>query len=298
VGTPASITSADLLGLSTPPAAPAPKPVSNTDMLVEVFGDPYSPPMNNTANNGTSVPEDNIKNGFYYRFVCKNNGVLFENELLQIGVKCEFRQNLGRVTLFYGNKTSMCFSNFSATIVTHGDLATKLNIQLKPAETSIDAGAQIQQFVNSECVDDFSELPLMNIQFTYNNFPQQLSLKLPITINKFFEPTEMNSESFFARWKNLSNPNQEVQKIFKATLPMDTEVTKTKLLGFGVQLLDGVDPNPDNFVCAGIIHTRAMQVGCLLRLEPNRQAQMYRLTIRTSKETVSREISELLGNQF
>lgn len=29
------------------------------------------------------------------RFVCKNNGVLFENQLLQIGVKSEFRQNLG-----------------------------------------------------------------------------------------------------------------------------------------------------------------------------------------------------------
>ncbi|CAM5131292.1 unnamed protein product, partial [Natator depressus] len=28
------------------------------------------------------------------KFVCKNNGVLFENQLLQIGVKSEFRQNL------------------------------------------------------------------------------------------------------------------------------------------------------------------------------------------------------------
>lgn len=30
-----------------------------------------------------------------YRFVCKNNGVLFENQLLQIGIKSEYRQNLG-----------------------------------------------------------------------------------------------------------------------------------------------------------------------------------------------------------
>lgn len=29
------------------------------------------------------------------RFVCKNNGVLFENQLLQIGIKSEYRQNLG-----------------------------------------------------------------------------------------------------------------------------------------------------------------------------------------------------------
>lgn len=44
---------------------------------------------------------------YVYRFVCKNNGVLFENDLIQIGVKCEFRTNLGRLALFYGNKTSV-----------------------------------------------------------------------------------------------------------------------------------------------------------------------------------------------
>lgn len=49
---------------------------------------------------------------------------------------------------------------------------------------------------------------------------------------------------------------------------------RNKLLGFGMQLLDGIDPNPDNMVCAGIIHTQGQQVGCLLRLEPNRQAQV------------------------
>uniref|UniRef100_A0A1B0AQ09 Clathrin adaptor alpha-adaptin appendage C-terminal subdomain domain-containing protein n=1 Tax=Glossina palpalis gambiensis TaxID=67801 RepID=A0A1B0AQ09_9MUSC len=55
-----------------------------------------------------------------------------------------------------------------------------------------------------------------------------------------------------------------------------------------MQLLDNVDPNPDNMVCAGIIHTQTQQVGCLLRLEPNKQAQMFRLTIRASKKSVTR----------
>lgn len=55
---------------------------------------------------------------------------------------------------------------------------------------------------------------------------------------------------------------------------MDLAQVRTKLQGFGMQLLDGIDPNPDNFVLAGIIHMRAQQVGCLLRLEPNKQAQV------------------------
>lgn len=41
----------------------------------------------------------------HFRFIFKNNGVLFENDLIQIGVKSEYRQNLGRLGLFYGNKT-------------------------------------------------------------------------------------------------------------------------------------------------------------------------------------------------
>lgn len=49
---------------------------------------------------------------------------------------------------------------------------------------------------------------------------------------------------------------------------------KNKLSGFGMQLLESIDPNPDNMVCAGIIHTQSHQVGCLMRLEPNKQAQV------------------------
>jgi len=60
---------------------------------------------------------------------------------------------------------------------------------------------------------------------------------------------------------------------------MDQVSTRTKLSGFGMQLLDGIDPNPDNFVCAGIVHTKTQQIGCLLRLEPNKQAQVFIATV-------------------
>lgn len=281
--------SADLLGLSTPSAP------SNTGVLVDVLGDIYG---GSPSANAASTQQNNYNPK---KFVCKNNGVLFENDLIQIGVKCEFRQNLGRLALFYGNKTSFPLQNFSATIQSPSDWVNKLNIQVKPVDMLLEAGAQIQQMVNAECVDDYTDTPTMNVTFLYNNVPQKLKMKLPLTINKFFEPTEMNGESFFARWKNLggsiSNP-QKSQKIFRAAQPMDLVATRTKVLGFGMQLLDGIDPNPDNFVCAGIIHTRTHQIGCLLRLEPNKQAQMYRLTVRSSKESVSQEVCELLADQF
>lgn len=54
----------------------------------------------------------------------------------------------------------------------------------------------------------------------------------------------------------------------------NSPVSFTQIIGFGSALLEEVDPNPANFVGAGIIHTKTTQIGCLLRLEPNLQAQV------------------------
>uniref|UniRef100_A0A803T0D7 AP-2 complex subunit alpha n=1 Tax=Anolis carolinensis TaxID=28377 RepID=A0A803T0D7_ANOCA len=277
--------SADLLGLGAAPVTNSfPPPSSSGSLLVDVFSD-------TSANPASLAPgsEDN-----FARFVCKNNGVLFENQLLQIGLKSEFRQNLGRMFIFYGNKTSTQFLNFSPTLICSEDLQSNI-LSFDP---TVEGGAQVQQIVNIECISDFMEAPVLNIQFRYGGALQNVSVKLPITLNKFFQPTEMGSQDFFQRWKQLSSPQQEMQNIFKANHPLDTEITKAKIIGFGTALLEDVDPNPANFVGAGIIHTKSSQIGCLMRLEPNLQAQMYRLTLRTSKETVSRRLCELLSEQF
>ena len=73
---------------------------------------------------------------------------------------------------------------------------------------------------------------------------------------------------------SIFRPGQEAQKIYKAVYPMDPTQVKTKLIGYGFSILEGIDPNPDNYVCAGIIHTKTVQIGCLLRLEPNKSANV------------------------
>uniref|UniRef100_A0AAR2M6A7 AP-2 complex subunit alpha n=1 Tax=Pygocentrus nattereri TaxID=42514 RepID=A0AAR2M6A7_PYGNA len=284
--------SADLLGLrSAAPVSAAPP--SAGSLLVDVFSEagPAAPAAGSSDSLLAEGPGDS-------EFVCKNNGVLFENQLLQIGVKSEYRQNLGRMYLFYGNKTSVQFVNFTTTVSCPGELQSHILYHCTPVDPLVEGGAQVQQVINIECLTVFSDAPLLNIKFRYGGALQNLTLKLPVAINKFFQPTEMSSHDFFQRWKQLSQPQQEAQKIFKANHAMDTEVLKAKLLGLGTALLEKVDPNPDNFVCAGVIQTKAQQVGCLLRLEPNAQAQMYRLTLRSSKDTVAKRLCELLAEQF
>ncbi|GAB0190065.1 AP-2 complex subunit alpha-2 [Grus japonensis] len=214
--------SADLLGLGAAPLAnSAPPPSSSGSLLVDVFSDSAS----------AVAPLAPGSDDNFARFVCKNNGVLFENQLLQIGLKSEFRQNLVISSLISFLNHFLC-----------------LNLQTKPVDPTVDGGAQVQQVVNIECVSDFMEAPILNIQFS---------------------------------------PKQEVQNIFKAKHPMDAEITKAKIIGFGSALLEEVDPNPANFVGAGIIHTKSTQIGCLLRLEPNLQAQKWLVTMDVMTENLA-----------
>lgn len=76
--------------------------------------------------------------------------------MLQIGVKSEYRQNLGRLGLFYGNKTQVPLTNFTPVLQWSAEESQKLNVQIKPVELTLDAGAQIQQLMTAECVDSFS----------------------------------------------------------------------------------------------------------------------------------------------
>eukprot|EP00058_Branchiostoma_floridae_P012082 XP_002597570.1 hypothetical protein BRAFLDRAFT_266276 [Branchiostoma floridae] len=299
--TPASAPSAsdDLLGLSAGPAAAAPvtnnfaapaAPAGGGGLLVDVFDTP--PAQNNVSTALAPQAEEN-----FFKFAIKNNGVLFENELLQIGVKAEYKGNLGRLGLFYGNKTSYPFQFFTPTFLLNP--GAPMNVQTKPLDVNtVEGGAQVQQIINVECIADFVDAPILSIKFSYSGSMQQINLMLPVMLNKFFEPVEMDATSFFNRWKQLSSPGQEEQKIFKASFPINSDTSRTKLLGFGFGLLDGVDPNPDNFVGAGIIKAQSSQVGCLLRLEPNMQAQMYRLTLRTSSKSVTTRLADLLLKLF
>lgn len=285
---------ADLIG-----AGPA--PVTNNfaaadtgaaGLLVDVFDMPAAPAVGGIP---TITPgaEENLK-----KFVFKNTGVLFENDILQVGIKSDFTDAKGAIGVFYGNKTSSQFVSFFSTVHMPGDLDTRLQVESSPPPNVVEGGAQVKQMINVECIMEFNEHPLIDLQFSVNGISQRIALPLPLFASKFFSPTEMNAQDFFSRWKQLGKPEQECQKIFQARFPIDTETIKTKLVGFGMSLLQNVDPNPENFVCAGIIKARMVQIGTLLRLEPNRQAQMFRLTLRSSRAQVPQFLGEILVDQF
>lgn len=66
----------------------------------------------------------------HLRLLFKQNGVIYEDEIVQIGFKLETRANLARLGMFYGNKTAYQFTQFEATALCNGVLETQLMCQV------------------------------------------------------------------------------------------------------------------------------------------------------------------------
>jgi AP-2 complex subunit alpha len=56
------------------------------------------------------------------KFLFKNSDIIFENDLLQIGIKAELKKNILHIEFYYGNKTNFNLSNISTNINLYGEL--------------------------------------------------------------------------------------------------------------------------------------------------------------------------------
>jgi AP-2 complex subunit alpha len=120
--------------------------------------------------------------------------------------------------------------------------------------------------------------PILHVSFMAGAL-QTHRLPLPILMSRFLEPMTLSPEDFFERWKLIGDPPREAQKIFPIRLDASGRIDVAKqqkfVAGSRFQLLHGMDPNPDNVVAAGVLHMSAGgKVGCLLWLEPNKEAKV------------------------
>ncbi|VUZ40447.1 unnamed protein product [Hymenolepis diminuta] len=294
---------ADLLGLGLPSAtsdstkALPPAPANNNQILADILGngviESASSALVQAAPQTRSISLIDLDTD-YIPLIHKSQGVLFENALMQIGYRSEFQGNLGRVQLFYGNKSGVVITSFNPKVIFTEvcplTSSSPLNLDLRPAPTTIDAEKQVPQILNIECLVDFSEIPVLNISYTSQNGPDHKSFPLPVFLTKFTQPAQMDQPTFFARWKLLCQPGQECQKVAGAKLSFNLDELKQRIGASGLSILPDIDPNSANIVCAGVVHTASQQVGVLARIESNN----FRVTVRSTKASVSECICSIL----
>ncbi len=214
----------------------------------------------------------------YNLLMLKNEGVLYEDGQIQIGVRSEFRAQMACVILYFSSKVATPITSFTTTLDVAADEKSKLTYDVKsmPA-TTLHEGAQEQQMIMFEAKQVFIKPPTMRITYLAGAL-QAVTLAIPITIHKFLEGAELSGDDFFKRWKQIGGAPREAQKVFGVkdrARTLTPEHVRSVVDGFRWGVLAGVDPKSANFVGASVLHTaEGGKFGCLLRLEPNYETQV------------------------
>jgi AP-2 complex subunit alpha len=205
------------------------------------------------------------------------DGVLYEDDQIQIGVKSRYQGHIGQIAVYIGNKVSAPLTSFTTTIHVNDPDALSVTFAKMPPST-ITPRAQAQQLLHVECKKMFSTPPSLSVSYLAGSH-QTIAVRLPVVVTKFFEHVKLGQSDFFERWKLIGGPPREAQSVFSIDLSsagqLDLAKHRQVVSGHRLNILDDIDPNPNNLVAAGVLHMSVEgKVGCLLRLEPNREAKV------------------------
>ena len=214
---------------------------------------------------------------WFEKLTYSNEGVLYEDVQIQVGIKSRYQGHIGQLAVYMGNKVSAPLTSFTTKVDVDDPEALSVTFAKMPA-TIVAPRSQSQQILHVECKKAFTTPPIMTISFLAGSH-QTIALRLPVVITKFIEPVVLSASDFFERWRLIGGPPREAQSVFPVNLTsggeLDRERQQQVISGQKLSILPDVDPNPNNFVGAGVIHMSSDgKVGCLLRLEPNRDAKV------------------------
>lgn len=256
-------------GAGAAAAASSSSPVSGVADLAGLdFSGPSAPtPAPNMASAAHLTPEWEIG---YNRLYFQDEGVLFEDAQIQLGLRSEFRGHMGVVKIYLTNKASYPIGSLTTTL--DNPAAPQLKIDSKNIpEPHVPAAGQTQQTFFFESQGPFVNAPTIRISYLAGAL-QAYTLQLPILMHRYMEPSTLSPEEFFKRWRQIGGGPLEAQRTFGVTSKnksITESFTRRNVEGFRLRILDGVDPNPKNIVGCGVYEFSGGKTGCLLRLEPN-----------------------------
>ncbi|PKX93289.1 AP-2 complex subunit alpha [Aspergillus novofumigatus IBT 16806] len=235
----------------------------------------------------------------YNRLYFADEGVLFEDAQIQVGLRSEYRGHMGVVKIYISNKSSFAIGSLTTTLDNPAAPNLKIDSKSLP-EPSVPAAGQTQQTLLVEAHGPFSEAPTIRISYLAGAL-QAYTLQLPVLMHRYMEPSTLSAEEFFKRWRQIGGPPLEAQHTFGVTAKaknISEAFTRRLVEGFHWRILDNVDPNPNNIVGCAVYQFHGGKTGCLLRLEPNYERKMFRVTIRATQEAVPQALAKQMEQKL
>ena len=226
------------------------------------------------------------------------SGVLFENSLLQVGVKHEYLGSQGKVTVFFGNLGSEPLKHFKVKVdecdhlrMDKNDGNSGLLDEEDGNGCTVAVRTQAKLLLLVEVMAPFDDAPAMTITFeTSEGERHEYPLRLPIVATCFMEPVTLEATAFMQRWRSLEGQERECQEVVKAP-PNAPEIDEeymeriAKIVTDGLKFgrCEGCDTTPWTVSGAATFRTGSkdkngnnIKVGCLVRVEANPQAGAFR----------------------
>ncbi|PGH11432.1 hypothetical protein AJ80_07110 [Polytolypa hystricis UAMH7299] len=223
----------------------------------------------------------------YNKLYFADEGVLFEDAQIQVGLRSEYRGHLGVCKLYFTNKSSFSIGSFTTTVDNPTDGNLKVDTKSLP-NPDVPAMGQTQQTITLEAHGAFSNAPTIRISYLAGSL-QAYTLQLPVLMHKYMDASTLSPDDFFKRWRQIGGPPLESQATFSVKSrgrSVNESFTRRVVEAFKFKILPNVDPNPKNIVGCTVYQIEDGKTGCLLRLEPNYEKQMYRITLRATQDTV------------
>jgi AP-2 complex subunit alpha len=211
-------------------------------------------------------------------------------------MKTEYHGPKGKIVLLYGNKSGSAIGQTRLEIQS----ISEVQIEKSVVAPLITPGSQIQQFLSVSCLSSFDSVIPASFYFEFEKKPYRFNFNLPIVLHKFVFPLAIQGgPQFFQKWNAIDKANEKME-IIKLGRPLP-DVSQVKYLfstAFGLSILDGIDSNSQNLVCAGSFYSSDSTAGVLLRLEANPNSQAYRLTVKSTDKIVSSAMFTAISNQL
>mmetsp|Transcript_14592 Transcript_14592/g.34606 ORF Transcript_14592/g.34606 Transcript_14592/m.34606 type:complete len:628 (+) Transcript_14592:53-1936(+) len=194
---------------------------------------------------------DNDTNAERFRRLCLlNDAVLYEDELLQVGIKAEYSGLEGQVSVFFGNKGHAALHTFTAQYFVREEHA--LRLVASPLSQQLEGDEQIVQRVQVTLKEPFAEPPWLRLQFLLPDAsPRRIQMKFPVILPKFMVGRDLSPQEFFHHWRLQHFVLNEVTSIVhlceRLRGPL-VNIARCIVFGGAFRLHHGIDSNADNFV--------------------------------------------------
>merc|ERR1740138_772145 len=142
-------------------------------------------------------PSETDTNSDRFRRLClQNDAVLYEDDMLQIGVKAEYSGREAQFAVYFGNKGSAGLQAFTVQYFVREESA--LQLAASPLSQQLEADRQVVQRVNAKCLEPFLEAPWLRVQFLLpDTSPRRVQIRFPVVMTKFMVGLELSKQDFF-----------------------------------------------------------------------------------------------------